>query len=218
MRANDAASRPGAASCPRTACAHACAGARRAAWHDRPDPPSAIAAWSRCSPTRTRIGAADTRGSASRSSPRGGSGTRRIQILLVDRHPPHRCPAKAAIRKSGLPFLLIAAPVTPELPLRHPKISPASCAESSLCSQRVNTSANFFILRSCSHVVRFIVPPLSPQGHKTGQLVCYLTRTTHELTTVTMRGIAGTTQKFYYDLSNERLIASHFCSRGHERI
>jgi hypothetical protein len=39
----------------------------------------------------------------------------------VDRHTPHRCPAKAAIRKSGLPFLLIAAPPTPELPLRAPQ-------------------------------------------------------------------------------------------------
>jgi hypothetical protein len=33
----------------------------------------------------------------------------------VDRHPPHRRPAKAAIRKSGIPVLLIAAPPTPEL-------------------------------------------------------------------------------------------------------
>jgi hypothetical protein len=32
------------------------------------------------------------------------------------------------------------------------------------------------------------------------------------------QGIAGTTQEFYYDLSNERLIASHFYSTGHERI
>ena len=31
-------------------------------------------------------------------------------------------------------------------------------AESSLRSQRLNTSRNFCILRSCSHAVRFIVP------------------------------------------------------------
>src|SRR6516225_7706410 len=44
----------------------------------------------------------------------------------------------------------------------QPKISPASCAESSLAFHRLNTSQNFFILRSCSHVVRFIDSP--PDG------------------------------------------------------
>src|SRR5215831_11197828 len=64
----------------------------------------------------------------------------------------------------------------------HPKSSPASIADSSLRSQRLKTSQNFCILRPCSHVVRFI-DRLPYGGHKTGQLVCYITRTTHLLTT-----------------------------------
>src|SRR5262249_37925531 len=57
-----------------------------------------------------------------------------------------------------------------------------SIADSSLRSQRLKTSRNFCILRSCSHVVRFI-ERLPCGGSKTGQLVCYITRTTHLLTT-----------------------------------
>ena len=116
----------------------------------------------------------------------------------VDRHPPGRCLAQPSVDQACKPFLLIAPPVTPELSLRHPKISPASCAESSLCSHRLNTSRNFCILRSCSHVVRFIVPLLA--GHKTGQLVCYLTRTTHELTTQLVRNLASVPEYERIDL------------------
>ncbi|HEX6963942.1 MAG TPA: NADP-dependent isocitrate dehydrogenase, partial [Lacipirellula sp.] len=51
-----------------------------------------------------------------------------------------------------------------------------------MLSQRLNTSRNFCILRSCSHAARFIAL-LPTQGQKTGQLVRYLTRTTRLLTT-----------------------------------
>src|SRR5262245_59151428 len=63
-----------------------------------------------------------------------------------------------------------------------PKSSPASSIDSSPRSQRLKTSRNFCILRSCSHVAWFIAPAPT-QGIKTGQLVCYLTRTTRVLTT-----------------------------------
>src|SRR6516162_7409327 len=63
-----------------------------------------------------------------------------------------------------------------------PSSSPASIIDSSRLSQRLKTPRNFSILRSCSHVARFIDSPPT-RRHRTGQLVCYLSRTTHELTT-----------------------------------
>src|SRR6516162_5838788 len=67
-----------------------------------------------------------------------------------------------------------------------PSSSPASIIDSSRLSQRLKTSRNFSILRSCSHVARFIDSPPT-RRHRTGQLVCYLSRTTHELTTCLSR-------------------------------
>src|SRR6516162_8911369 len=67
-----------------------------------------------------------------------------------------------------------------------PSSSPASIIDSSRLSQRLKTSRNFSILRSCSHVARFIDSPPT-RRHRTGQLVCYLSRTTHELTTLRRR-------------------------------
>src|SRR6516164_2328167 len=118
LQATQSDCRPDEASFPHMACAAAYDDAPHAFWHNRPSPLPAIAAWSRCSPTRTHIAAAGTRGSASRSNPCGGSVLANHPDDLVDRHTSHRRSAKAAIRKSGMAFLLIAPTPTPELPLR----------------------------------------------------------------------------------------------------
>ena len=70
-----------------------------------------------------------------------------------------------------------------------PSISPASTIDSCLPPSGLTHPRNFGILRSCSHVARFIRPLLA--GQKTGQLVCYLTRTTHVLMTVGIVELAG---------------------------
>ena len=50
----------------------------------------------------------------------------------------------------------------------HSRISPASIADSCLRSHRLNTSRNFTILRSCSHVVRFMIhAPLQSMNRTT---------------------------------------------------
>jgi hypothetical protein len=57
---------------------------------------------------------------------------------ILSTHPPARC-LKPPVEQPCNPILLVAAPVTPELPLRHRSISPDSSADSSLRSQRLNT-------------------------------------------------------------------------------
>jgi tripartite-type tricarboxylate transporter receptor subunit TctC len=47
---------------------------------------------------------------------------------------------------------LVTAPIVP-------RSSPASSIDKSPCSQRLNTSRNFCILRSCSHAARFRLTP-----------------------------------------------------------
>ena len=55
---------------------------------------------------------------------------------------------------------------------RHSQLqSPASNIESSPASQRLNTSRNFCILRSCSHVARFIDSPLAGAQNRTTRVL-----------------------------------------------
>ena len=83
---------------------------------------------------------------------------------------PTPCPSRRSSRPVQ-PFLLVAVPVAAKLPLRHPKSSPASITDSSRRSHRLKTSRNFCILRSCSHVVRFIDPPPAEAQNRTTRVL-----------------------------------------------
>ena len=104
--------RPGAASCPRTACAAACAGGDRAVSHARPSRPYAAASSPTCSPTGSYTALAGARGNASRSSPSGGSDTHRASSQS-------RRPAPASPR----PCLAAGRSV---LPARPPRSGPGN--------------------------------------------------------------------------------------------
>lgn len=80
-----------------------------------------------------------------------------IPVGSTEQHGPH-LPVQVDALLAGEVARRAARLVTAE----QPKSSPASSAESSRRSQRLKTSLNFCILRSCSHAVRFITPP--PRG------------------------------------------------------
>src|SRR6202158_35564 len=146
-RATQTGWRPGAASCPRTACAAACDGEDRGVSHARPSRPYAAASSPTCSPTGSYAALAGARGSASRSSQGGGSDTHRAstrshrpapalprpcpaagrQVLPV--RPPRSEPGTAgtAVPTSPTP-LLLPMPTVPFAPIgsKHPETS-ASC-------------------------------------------------------------------------------------------
>jgi len=71
---------------------------------------------------------------------------------LVDRHPLGRRFAEPAVRKSIAPFLLVAPPAAPELPLRAPEKLPAFIADNSCRSPRLNMSRNLETSASCGAV------------------------------------------------------------------
>ena len=80
------------------------------------------------------------------------------QPQLPRRHPLRRRLAQPPVDQPLHPVLLVAVPIAPELPLRHPQQLARLQHRQSPRSQRLKTSRNFCILRSCSHVARFIVP------------------------------------------------------------
>jgi hypothetical protein len=69
---------------------------------------------------------------------------------------------------SGSSGVLHAGVGTHDMPIggRPQQRSPASIIDSAPASQRLNTSRNFCILLSCSHVVRFIDLPPEEGGRK----------------------------------------------------
>ena len=112
---------------------------------------------------------------------------------LVRRHPTHRRLAEPAIGhpgqahrpRSAAGTAETAAPTIPKA--RQPPSPIAPCAPSGSKHSEISAFCG-----SYSHVVRFI-EHLPCGGSKTGQLVCYITRTTHLLTTRANPGAVGST-------------------------
>jgi hypothetical protein len=90
--------RPDAASCPRTACAAACADALPAACCAPQDQRYAAASSPRCSSGGNYAASASARGNASRSSPCSASGTHRVSTSAYRLEPAAQTPCPAACR------------------------------------------------------------------------------------------------------------------------
>src|SRR5207302_7394127 len=98
-------------------------------------------------------------------------------VNLIHRNPLGRRFAKPLVDQPLKPFFFVALPIAPELPLR------ATQKLASLQRRQIPAFPSAQIRpetsSSCGPVARCPVHRPAPfAGHKTGQLVCYLTRTT----------------------------------------
>jgi hypothetical protein len=79
-------------------------------------------------------------------------------------NPARRSLAEPSIPQASLSLILKACPIASKLALRHSQQLEAANADNSEASQRLSTSLNFNILRSCSNAVRLIHDPSSDRA------------------------------------------------------